>query len=109
MIPTSEQLLSSLPALINLWSVVTLGWGVYVLLMYNKAISHARTKKLDYTNSRCNTIFILFGNTALITFLMVEPLVINVADAIIVTNAVFGGYLVLASLALSRWWKMHSG
>lgn len=102
---TSEQILSNLPALLLMWTTLTLAWGVYINVVFQRMMSFAdRFKKGRRAADMCNSKFIFLANLALTTYLLFEPHLASMGDAIVVINTFYNVYLVSASVTVARWW-----
>lgn len=103
---TSEELLSNLPTALLVWTALTLCWGVYINIAFHRMMAFAdKYKKGRRPSDVCNSKFITLANLILLTYLLFEPQLSAIGDAIVVVNVFFSAYLLSATISVSRWWK----
>lgn len=106
MLITSEELLSNLPTALLVWTAITLCWGVYINIAFHRMMAFAdKYKKGRRPADVCNSKFITLANLILGTYLLFEPHLVPMGDAIVVINVFYSAYLLAASTTIARWWK----
>lgn len=105
---TLEELLSNLPTVILMWTTFTLCWGVYINIAFYQMVAFTRRHKTENrVLDACNGKFIFLANIILTGYLLFEPHLTTMGDAIVVIDVFYTAYLFAASISLARWWKVR--